>query len=113
MLRAVTRKGLKGAPTASDLDHGDTVGLSALDLDDVARQLAMGAAADTPPKMVPTTPAVGSLTCTWSPSHIHMDLEEHTEVGMAGTHLSVPKESPIESPAPPKKRLPQGGQGEV
>ena len=113
MPRAVTREGPEGALTASNLDHGDTVGPSASDLDDVARRLAMGAAADTPPKTVPTTPAAGSPTRTRSPSRIRMDLEEHTEVGTAGTHPSIPKESPIESLAPPKRRLPRGGQGEV
>lgn len=93
----------RGPLTALELDHGDTVGPSVPDLDDVARRLAMEAATDTPLKTAPTTPAAGSSR---SPSRIPTDLEGPTAVGTAGAYPSIPKESPIESPASPKKKLP-------
>ena len=96
----------RGPLTALELDHGDTLGPSVPDLDDVARRLAMEAATDTPTKTAPTTPAAGSPTRTESPSRILTDLEGPTAVGTAGAHPSIPKESPIESPASPKKKLP-------
>ena len=68
----------------------------------------MGAAADTLPKTAPTTPAAGPLTCTRSPPRISTDLEGPTAVGTAGAHPRIPKESPIESPPSPEKKLPIG-----
>ena len=75
----------------------------------------MGAAADTPPKTAsgglirlksPTTPAVVSPTLTRSPHRFSTDPEGPTAAGTAGTHPRIPKESPIESPASPKKKFP-------
>ncbi len=100
------RRPRRGALTALDLDHGDTEGPSVPDLDDVARRLAMEVAEDTPPKTAPNTPAAGSPIRTRSPSRIRTDLEGPTAVGTAGAHPSIPKESPKESPATPKKKLP-------
>ena len=96
----------RGTLTALDLDRGDTQGPSVPNLDDLARRLAMEATAETPPGTAPNTPTVGSQTRTQSPSRIPIDLEEPTAVGTAGTHPSIPKESPKESPVSPKKKLP-------
>ena len=97
----------RGALTALDLDRGDTQGPSIPDLDDLARRLAMEVTAETPTRTAPNTPTAGSQTRTQSPSRIPIDLEEPTAVGTAGTHASIPKESPKEaSLVSPKKKLP-------
>jgi len=91
----------KGTFTSLDLDHGIVP-----DLDDVARRLAMEAEAETPSRTAPDTPATGTPKRTRSPSRVRTDTEGPTAVGTAGTHASVPKQSPAESPVSPKKKLP-------
>jgi hypothetical protein len=88
------------------LDRGDTQEVPVPDLDDLARRLAMEAATETPLRTAPNNSAASSPTRTRSLSRVRMDLEGPTAVGTAGTHPSVPKESPKASPVSPKKKLP-------
>jgi hypothetical protein len=91
----------RGTLTALDSDYG-----AVPDLDDVARRLAMEAAAETPTRTARNTPAAGSPTRTRSSSLVRTDPEGPTAVGTAGTHANIPKESPTGSPVPPKKKHP-------
>ena len=100
------RRPRRGTLTALEPDSGDAQGVLVPDLDDIARRLAMEAASETPLKTAVNTPAADSPTLTQSPSRIHTDLEGPTAAGTAGTHPSIPKASPKESPVSSKKKLP-------
>jgi hypothetical protein len=91
------RRPRRGTLTALGLDPQV---LSVPDLDDVARRLAMEATAE---ETALDTPAA---TLARSPSRTRTDIEGPTAVGTAGTHPSVPKASPKESPVSQKKKLP-------